>query len=172
MRGLDLHRWGPAAVGVAVAAVTLAGCDDGGRGRVACSFIEQADEATLGHVVPGTEVDYRFHPPTSGWHVPWNGEAGVHEEPLGEPEQVGALEVGLVVLQYSDEVDDEAVARLEEVAAERDDVIVTRAAGPIDGDQPVAFTAWGVRQRCTGVDTDAARRFVTNHAGQGPGEAP
>ena len=132
-----------------------------GGDSVACGQIEQILEPRASiHVIPGHEVEYRYRPPTSGPHYASDPDPGVREDPLPEADQVAALELGKVVVQYSDDVPAAEAAGLGAAASGRTDVIVAPAAGRIDGGRAVAFTAWGLRQRCTGASVGAALEFV------------
>jgi hypothetical protein len=83
--------------------------------------------------------------------------------PLSRPSQVGALEAGVVLLQYRD-LSTEDTRTLESLVT--DNVVV--APNPSLPDRVVA-TAWLVKQTCSGVDTAALRGFIRTRAGHGPG---
>lgn len=104
--------------------------------------------------------DYSSSPPTSGWHtagVPRIEIRGA-DRPLSEPEQVSVLEAGAVVVTYGGTAD--GVRALVDEVAERyaGRVAVTPYDGLAAGE--VAFTSWGVLQRCTGPDLAALETFV------------
>lgn len=167
-------RRSASSAGVAALAI-LAACSGGGGDGASCDDVERLlDSRAPTHVIDVEAADYDFHPPTSGPHFGGRPpRPGVYDDPVPEAKQVLALEVGMVVLQY-DDVAAEDADRLEEVAGERDDVIVTPAAKPIDGGRQVAFTAWGLRQRCDGVSeevVDAAQAFVDDYAGRSAEES-
>ena len=53
-------------------------------------------------IASGAEPQYTTDPPTSGPHTPGALPGGVLTQPLARPSQVGALEAGLVLIQYRD----------------------------------------------------------------------
>lgn len=169
--GISFPRWACSALALVFAFAACSGGEGGAGdgGESACGEVERImDSRGPTHVVDVEAVEYDHHPPTSGPHFAGNPpEPGVHDEPLPEAMQVLALEVEMVVLQYDDSVADDA-GSLEVLAEGRKDVIVMPAATPLDGGSAVAFTAWGLRQRCADLSDSvlaAARDFVTAHAG-------
>lgn len=108
-------------------------------------------------------VPYSSTPPTSGWHRSGAARAGVAPEPLPEPVQVGLLEAGTVVVTHGELA---AADRRALVAwtQERGDVALSAYDGLAAGS--VAFTAWGVLQRCDAVDLEAAARFADHYGGE------
>lgn len=105
--------------------------------------------------------DYSSSPPTSGWHTAGmpRTEIRMADRPLSEPEQVSVLEAGGVVVTYGGAAD--GVRALTDEVTERyaDRVAVTPYDGLADGE--VAFTSWGVLQRCAGPDLAALETFVS-----------
>jgi hypothetical protein len=83
--------------------------------------------------------------------------------PLSRPVQVGALEAGVVLLQYRD-LDPNKVQTLAELVT--DNVVVAPNANLPDR---VVATAWLTKQICSDVDTATLRGFIRQHVGQGPG---
>jgi hypothetical protein len=115
-------------------------------------------------VVAGApEPAYSTDPPTSGPHTPGALPKGVLVVPLTRPVQVGALEQGLVLLQYRD-LSATEIDTLAQLAG--DNVVV--APNPSLPDRVVG-TAWLFKQTCSSVDAVALRGFVRSHAGHGPG---
>ena len=88
---------------------------------------------------------------------------GVVTEPVAVQAQVDALAAGVVVVQYREAADAEAVT--EALANRPDEVLV--APNP-DIDASVVATAWGRRLRLDRADGSLLRAFVTAHAGIGP----
>jgi hypothetical protein len=114
-------------------------------------------------------VPYNSTPPTSGWHRGGGFQIGVHGsgDPLPDTAQVSVLEVGAGVVTYRG-LSDEDRGRLEEVAqtAYPGRVAVTPYDQLADGE--VVFTAWGVLQRCTGLDLEALDAFVESYTSPEP----
>lgn len=138
----------------------------------ACGEVERLFEPGGNtHVINPEAARFRHHPPSSGPHFSGNPpRSGVHDEPVAEALQVTALEFGAVVVSYERGLADDARERLEALADDRDDVLVTPAAAPIDGAASVALTAWERRLLCSEVSIAAAEEFIAEFAGQGPGE--
>jgi len=136
-----------------------------------CARIERPRLQSGSHLLRGQKppVPYSSHPPTSGWHASGHVDVDVYDEddPLGEPAQVSVLEAEGVVVTYGT-LPDAQVARLAGHVRDRypGRVAVTPYRRLDDGE--VVFTAWGVLQRCVGVDLTALDRFVGRFAADEP----
>jgi hypothetical protein len=136
---------------------------DGAGGRP-CRAVERVVDPSPLHVVGNADVTYALSPPTSGPHQLPAPAAGVYDVAIPEPLQVGALESGLVIVQYDASLGDAGRETL--VAAARGgSVIVAPAVRAIDEGAHVALTAWGVRQLCDEVDIKAVSSFIDDRAG-------
>jgi len=119
------------------------------------------------HLMPNQKppVPYNSTPPTSGWHTSGRVEVRVAppEAPLTEPEQVAVLEAGAAVVSHRGLAPDQ-VEVLRRLAEERypDMLAVTSYAKLGKGE--VALTAWGVLQRCDGLDEAAITAFADAYA--------
>jgi drug/metabolite transporter (DMT)-like permease len=165
LRRLPMQPVGPVIllVIVALAVVPAMSCSSGGSAACAKAHNEALDP-NLGHVLPsGAQPQYTTDPPTSGPHTPGALPGGVLAQPLTRPSQVGALEAGVVLIQYHDlsQADVETLSQLA-----RDKVVV--APNPDLPDRVVA-TSWLNKQVCSAVDVPELRGFVRNHQGRGPG---
>lgn len=166
------RRWVCSAA--AVGALALPACGGGGDVAASCGAVERViDSRASGHVLDVDAAKYDRHPPASGPHFGGKPpKAGVYDEPIPEAKQVLSLEMGVVVVQYDEAVADDA-GDLEALAQGRKDVIVAPAVTAIDGDSLVAFTAWQVRRRCSGI-SDAvvadAEAWIDEYAGVIPEE--
>lgn len=164
---------GPSSGGVplllcATFAVLLSGCspptspgsEDVGR----CAPPEQHPTTPGGHLLGDTPPpeEYSTVPPTSGWHTSAPPRLGVAQPPLSEPEQVAVLEQGGVVISYRGLPANER-QRVRELAAAFNGPVAVTAYNELE-DGTVALTAWGVLQRCDGVDTPAIERFLAAQA--------
>jgi hypothetical protein len=157
-------RW----LGGLLLAVTFgaAGCGSGTGDSEGCGPItrEAIDPAYLVHVVADDpNVEYSSDPPTSGPHQPAPPVAGVTDDPISRPVQVGILERGDVLLQYDPGLDRGSVATLHALAG--DAVVV--APNP-DLPAPVVATAWLFKRTCRTVDPDDLQTFVDERRGRGP----
>jgi hypothetical protein len=142
----------------------LAACAGGGEHALCSAATPEPLNPALNHVlVDGAEPVYTTDPPTSGPHAPGALPKGVLTEPLTRPTQVGALEAGVVLLQYRDLSANE-VRSLSALVT--DNVVV--APNPTLPDKVVA-TAWLFKQTCSGVETTSLKAFIRVRAGHGPG---
>lgn len=120
-----------------------------------------------GHLVGEQEppVAYRSTPPTSGWHTSGHTPVTVQppDEPLAEPRQVSVLEAGGVVVSYRELSGPERRSLERHVREHHPDMVTVTPYEKLEPGE-VAFTAWGVRQLCDGVDTEALDEFVAAHA--------
>ena len=114
-------------------------------------------------------VPYSSTPPTSGWHASGEFEIAVRalDDPLTEPEQVSVLEGGAVVVTYNG-VSEAERERLEQHVSERYDARVAVTAYDMLASGEMAFTGWGVLQRCDGLDLEALDSFVATYADEQP----
>jgi hypothetical protein len=144
-----------------VLSVAACGDDDGGDGACGPIQRESLDSAYLVHVVgDDTGVEYTSDPPTSGPHQAGPPVAGVLEEPLPRPVQVGILERGDVLVQHGPDVDAADLAELG-----REGVVIAPNA---DLPAPVVATAWTYKRTCDAVDIAALREFIEERGGKGP----
>lgn len=127
-----------------------------------CGPVETPPEQVGGHLIGDATppVPYNSVPPTSGWHVSGPVEIGVHgpDDPLSEPEQVTALELGAVVVAYH-EIGAENVAALEALAREYAGRIAVTPYDALDSGQ-VAMTTYGALQVCDRLHVPAVRAFA------------
>lgn len=155
---------GPLAIVVLLLLVPLASCGTGGASEGCGPDRRESLDSNLGHVLPGApEPRYLTDPPTSGPHQPGPPIAGVVDEPIAPPLQVGLLEEGSVLIQHRD-LDAAAERELDALAS--DTVVV--APDPDLGD-PIVATAWVHKLTCSTVDTDALQQFIDDRVGGGPG---
>jgi len=149
--------------GVAVAG---AACGSSSGGDAACGPItrEALDPAYLVHVV-GDEADleYTSEPPTSGPHQPTPPLAGVVDEPISRPVQVGILERGDVLLQHDPDLPASDLTLLEALAG--DGVVVAPNA---DLPAPIVATAWLYKRTCDEMDAGALQEVIDERKGKGP----
>lgn len=163
---------------LALVTALLVACDDAdpppsGQGTGSDQAADACDGETHppredgGHLLGNQEppVPYRSTPPTSGWHTSSRTAAAVQppDEPLSEPRQVSVLETGGVVVTYHELAAAERTALEDHVREHHAGTVAVTPYGKLETGE-VVFTAWGVRQRCDGVDTDALDAFVAAHA--------
>lgn len=136
-----------------------------------CDDVENPPVQGGEHLIAGQEapVPYSSTPPTSGWHASGAFEIAVQpaDDPLSEAKQVSVLEAGGVVVSHAGLDEADAAALADHVRSNYDGrVAVTTYDALEDGE--VAFTGWGVLQRCDGVDLDALDAFVEAYADPEP----
>lgn len=123
------------------------------------------------HLIGDAEppVPYSSVPPTSGWHASGGFQIAVQppDQPLREPVQVSMEEAGAVVVTYH-QLDDIDRRRLEAAVQRRYPGRV--AVTPYDELDPgaVVLAAYGVLQRCDGVDLTALDAFAAAYADEDP----
>lgn len=151
--------------GVLLALASATSACGGTSAATSCSAAKpEPINPDLRHLLPGApEPTYTTDPPTSGPHTPGALPTGALTRPLARPAQVGALEAGVVLLQYRDLSNDELRSLTDLVT---DKVVV--APNTTLPDRVVA-TAWLFKQTCSGVDTAALRGFIRTRVGHGPG---
>jgi hypothetical protein len=138
-------------------------------GLVAGIVFSQADPRHAASLMLGSQVTTEPEGEATSGPAPTSGRAvgtptcGIQSRPVAASTQVAALRAGIVVVQYRDTADAEAV--VEALASRSDDVLV---APNRDLTSPVVATAWGRRLRLPEVDGQLLRAFVTAHAGIGP----
>lgn len=132
-----------------------------------CEPAERPPQQSGSHVIGDQDppVPYSSIPPTSGWHAAGATSIAVyrHDQTLPEPGQVSVLEAGGVVVTYRGLPDDDR-SQLEAHVREHHDGRVAVTPYELLDDGHVAFTAWGVLQRCTGLNLAALDGFVAKHA--------
>jgi len=155
-------------------AVAATACGDASAAPAAtarCGEVETFPIQGGGHLIGDREppVPYNSTPPTSGWHSSAAVTIGVSDDPLTEPQQVGILEVGGVVVTHG-ALDDASAAALRDQAARHPGRVATTPYAELAPGQ-VVLAGWGVVQRCDGVDPDAIDAFVEAYAADDP-DAP
>lgn len=128
---------------------------------------DQLDPGSGIHVLPGAPTpSYVVDPPTSGAHQPAPQIEGPADAPVAPQLQVGVLEAGRVMIQYTD-ISDEDVTTLEKLNSP--DVLVAPAT-ELPGDTKVAATAWITHQNCSAVDVEVLDKFIEAFAGVDSGQ--
>ena len=137
-----------------------------------------AGTGEVGSALPGPappRVAYPSHPPTSGPHLPYAAEWGVHEVPVPLPLQVHNLLDGGVALQWScPRPCPELVEELAAYARDNEHVLVAPypwLSGDRDEPPRLALTAWGRIQLLDDFDRERIDAFVEVWGGKDhPGE--
>ena len=159
-------------LGITIAPHAMAQTD--GPGRVVPS---QGNAHLLS---PGSPHEpYNSQPPTSGPHVRWIANWGVHKIPVPLEVQVHNLEDGGVVIQYRCLTCSELIAQLEALVSHSDVVGMARAMVR-HGDEtlprlvvapypemapPIALTAWGRIETLEKFDEAKILRFIEAYIG-------
>jgi hypothetical protein len=107
---------------------------------------------------------YNSDPPTSGPRLSWIADWGVHRLPVPPELQAHNLEHGGALIQYNcPEACPDLVAELEEIAREKDFVLVAPYPRM---ESRISLTAWGRIETLDAFDRDEILRFVDAHAGR------
>ena len=127
-----------------------------------CEPLESFSEEGHDHVEPGTIVQYKTTPPTSGNHYGKGAPAatGIHTEPVQNEVEVHNLEHGHIVVQYQPTLDPDRLKELEDFTRS-DAQWILLAPNPNIPD-PIDFTAWTHLMRCKSPNTktvDVAKAF-------------
>lgn len=139
----------------------VAVADDGGPGQP----VPVQTELEAGEIPTplSPHAPYNSNPPTSGAHLPYTAEWGVHRVPVPLALQVHNLLDGGVALQYDCPGGcPELVAKLEELAASRDHALV--APYPYQ-ESRLVVTAWGRMLRLDGYEAEPIEAFLDAYAG-------
>ncbi len=135
------------------------------------------------HVPPGTVVEYKSNPPSSGPHYPEWGAFTEFTAPLDERNYVHDLEHGAIVFVYQCADDaggctgvrdlfHDAVASLpnDPLCLEAHEGIRVRTVITPDPNlkSPIAAAAWGWTYNAECIDRPSLEDFAKQHYGQGP----
>lgn len=132
--------------------------------------VESFPEEPADHVPPGTAVQYRTEPPTSGQHYSGVAPAGMHDQAVDPRLLVHNLEHGNVVIYYDrDALPPEAVERLRELTGRYrgywDGVLAVPRS---DREHPLVLTAWTKMLRLKEFRPAAVDAFIDAYRGRGP----
>ncbi len=123
------------------------------------------------HVPNDTRVQYKNSPPTSGFHYDTWHPAGIYESDKTQPELlVHNLEHGNIVIyadpaQLSKEDMDALMALSKTYPGQWDGVLVVTGK---EIPSPVVLTAWRVRLKLPGYDSEKIASFLDAFRGRGP----
>lgn len=146
-----------------------------GAARVAGCVLRNPVIEGRQHVEPGTEVDYKTTPPTSGNHDPAPAGDGVYSDPpttATTKNFVHTLEHGRILIQYDPGLRKQRIDQLGGLFNEDPYHMVLMPNRRMD--YAVAVTAWGHLLGCKEVTDetfDAIRGFRDRYRDQGPEQA-
>jgi hypothetical protein len=127
--------------------------------------VEQPTNLGRGHIAAGEPANYATATPTSGPHAASSPRCGIYAQQMPAEFAVHALEHGVVVIWYRQDLEDEVVAALGEIVDGFDDrVIVSPNAAMTD---PIVATAWNRLKRYESVEPEI-EEFITTYRGRGP----
>ncbi len=143
--------------------LTAASCGGGGGDFAACDrpFREQLDPNWELHPTSADGIEYLTNPPTSGPHTVWFDPPGFAlDGQLNPLLQVGALESGLVLVQYNDlEGGPDGIVTSTIRAGGSDDIMVSPNTGIA---LPVVATASQWKMNCPTVTVDNVQDVVAD----------
>ena len=141
------------------------------------TFREEVQEASLEgkveefeiegreHVTPGTEVEYKTNPPTSGNHYGTATDWGIYDEEISDEATVHSLEHGGIWVTYKDISQEEKVI-LEGIGKENSQsVIVSPRAG---NDAKIAVVSWGKMMKLDTADKLLIQKYIDTYKNQSP----
>lgn len=113
------------------------------------------------HVI--TEVEYEQTPPAGGAHNPLWLNCGVYDEPIFSENAVHSMEHGAVWITYDPDLDDAAVAQLEELLPSTYAIL-----SPFEGlPSPVVASAWGRQLVLESPDDPQLVEFIAEYRNGG-----
>ena len=114
--------------------------------------------------INSSHIPYNTDPPTSGQHVEYIANWGVHKEPVPKEVLVHNLEDGGVVIYYNNNTDQETISQLEQlIEGYKDHVILTPYAEMEDN---ITLTAWGRIDRLSQFDENRINTFIQAFKGK------
>jgi len=117
------------------------------------------------HIAPGTEVEYKTNPPTSGNHYGTPTDWGIYDEEISDEATVHSLEHGGIWITYKD-ISDEERQVLEEIGKENSQSTVV---SPRSGnDDKIVITSWGKLVRLESVDKALVQKYIDTYKNQSP----
>lgn len=117
------------------------------------------------HVPPGTKVEYRTNPPTSGDHYANPAGWGVYGKEVVDENAVHSLEHGGIWIAYKD-IDDTEKKILEEIGkANSQSVIVSPRSA---NDVKIAIVSWGKLMKLEEVDKAVIQKYIGTYKNQSP----
>jgi hypothetical protein len=132
-------------------------------GEASCGRVRRPPLQSGSHLIGDqpAPVPYSSRPPTSGWHASGHVTIGVRgsSDALTEPQQVSVLEAGAVVVSHGQLSARDRRRLVRRVQRRHDGRVAVTPYAQLDEGQ-MAFTSWGVLQRCGGVDLAALDAFV------------
>jgi hypothetical protein len=137
-----------------------------------CSSIATHPIEGRQHVEPGSTVDYRTSPPTSGDHYPDPADPGFYSGPLPAEMLLHNLEHGQIVIWYRPDAPQETIDDLEMIVAQQPVATLAVPYQDLPGDRNLVLTAWGASVECDAVSQDAVDRFRERFQGRGPEQVP
>lgn len=117
------------------------------------------------HVAPGTKVDYKTNPPTSGGHYASAADWGVYQEEIPDEAVVHSLEHGGIWISYKD-IDEAAKNTLEEIGEENSGsaIVSPRSAN----EAKIAVVSWGRMMKLEKVDRALIQKYIDTYKNQSP----
>ena len=141
------------------------------------AFREEVQEASLEekveefeiegreHVAPGTQVEYKTNPPTSGNHYAAPTGWGIYDEEISDEATVHSLEHGGIWISYKD-IDDETRNVLEESGKQNSQSVIV-SPRPAN-DVKVAVVSWGRIMKLESVDRALIQKYIDTYKNQSP----
>ena len=117
------------------------------------------------HIAPGTEVEYKTNPPTSGNHYGTPTDWGIYDEEISDEATVHSLEHGGIWISYKD-ISEEEIAVLKELGKQnpQSTVVSPRSAN----DDKIMVASWGRLMQLDSVDKALIQKYIDTYKNQSP----
>jgi len=117
------------------------------------------------HIAPGTEVEYKTNPPTSGNHYGTPTDWGIYDEEISDEATVHSLEHGGIWISYKD-IGEEERQILEGIGKENSQSTVVSARS--GNDDKIVIASWGKFMRLESVDKALIQKYINVYKNQAP----
>jgi hypothetical protein len=144
--------------------VVLVGCGFGGS-QHDIPGVERFSNLSHDHVQG--PVTYPQVPPVGGPHNPDWVNCGVYDQPVPSEMAVHSLEHGAVWLTYEQDLSDDQVQTLRDLAKGQRDVLVSPWSGDPSLSGPVVASAWGLQLKVDNASDPRLAQFIRRYA-RGP----
>jgi len=137
------------------------------QGPVEVSGVQTFADQGRPHIQPGAPTpSYDSDPATSGPHSGQSAACGIYRREIPTVVQLHDLEHGVVMLQYSPDLDRSDRDTLEAFGRDEGSHIIV---APRSGmDEPIVLTAWTKRLGLQAADDAALKAFYDRYARNGP----
>lgn len=127
--------------------------------------VEEFEIEGRDHISPGTKVNYKTNPPTSGGHLATTKKWGVYNKKIEDKMALHSLEHGGIWISYKN-MDDESIKILEEIGKSNSQSVIVSPRENNDNNLVVA--SWGKMMRLETVDKTLIQKYINTYKNQSP----